>query len=209
MAMSRSFGGSAVTSRPPIRSLPEEMVSKPAIICSVVVLPQPDGPTSTANSPSSILRSRCGTTTKVPYRFSTLSRVTSAMNYAFFLIPETPESALDRAGEITRREFAVGEQEENDDRNLRDHEAGGRQVEHGHVTVAVQFQHADGHREVRLGIEEHQPEHEFLPDGDEVECKAHHDSRHRQRQDHFPEHLKVGRAFEEGRLLDLPRDRRH
>ena len=32
---------------------------------------------------------------------------------------------------------------------------------------------------------------------------------HRQRQDHLPEHLKVGRAFEEGRLLDLARDRRH
>src|SRR5216684_1436647 len=127
----------------------------------------------------------------------------------FFLIPETPESALDRACEIARREFAVGEKEENDDRDLRDHEAGGRQVEHCHVTVAVQLQHADGHREVRLRIEEYQPEDEFLPDGDEVERKAHHDSRHRQRQDHFPEHLKVGRSFEEGRLFDLQRDGRH
>src|SRR5260370_17837635 len=185
------------------------MLSRPAIICSVVVLPQPDGPTSTANSPSAILRSRWGTTVREAYRFCSPSRVTSAMDHAFFLIPETPESALDRASEIARREFAVGEQEENDDRDLRDHEAGGRQVEHGHVTITVQLQHADGHREVRLRIEEHQPEHEFLPDSDEVERKAHHHSRPRQRQEDFPGYLEVGLAFQEHPLFDLPADRRH
>src|ERR1700730_2727551 len=133
--MSRSFGSSAVTSRPPIKSLPEETLSRPAIICSVVVLPQPDGPTSTANSPSAILRSSSGTTTREPYRFSTLSRVTSAMDHAFFLDAGNGRSAFDRACEVARRELAIREQEENDDRDLRDHEAGGRQVEHGHVTV--------------------------------------------------------------------------
>ena len=60
-----------------------------------------------------------------------------------------------------------------------------------------------------FGIEKHQPEHELLPDGDEVERKADQDARYRKRQDDFPEHLEVGRAFKIGGLFDLARDRRH
>jgi hypothetical protein len=50
--MSRSFGSSALTTRSPIAISPS--VSSPAIIRSSVDLPQPDGPTSTMNSPSAI-----------------------------------------------------------------------------------------------------------------------------------------------------------
>ena len=49
--MSRSFGGSVVTSRPPIRMRPDVGSSSPATIRSVVDFPQPLGPTSTRNSP--------------------------------------------------------------------------------------------------------------------------------------------------------------
>jgi hypothetical protein len=52
MAMSRSFGVSSFTTVPPIRISPSEISSRPATIRSAVVLPQPDGPTSTRNSPS-------------------------------------------------------------------------------------------------------------------------------------------------------------
>ena len=55
--MSRSFGGSWVTSRSSIRIEPESTSSSPASIRSEVDLPQPDGPTSTMNSPSPISRS--------------------------------------------------------------------------------------------------------------------------------------------------------
>jgi hypothetical protein len=58
MAMSRSFAGVSFTRRPPMESSPPEIDSRPAIIRSVVLLPQPDGPTSTMNSPSAISRSR-------------------------------------------------------------------------------------------------------------------------------------------------------
>ena len=53
--MSRWRGASSVTSRPPIEIVPALTSSSPAIIRSSVDFPQPDGPTSTMNSPSSIV----------------------------------------------------------------------------------------------------------------------------------------------------------
>ena len=50
--MSRSLGVSSLTTFPPMRSVPLVMSSSPATIRSAVVLPHPDGPTSTMNSPS-------------------------------------------------------------------------------------------------------------------------------------------------------------
>ena len=50
--MSRSFGGRLLTTRSPIRISPAVIFSSPAIMRSSVDLPQPDGPTSTTNSPS-------------------------------------------------------------------------------------------------------------------------------------------------------------
>jgi len=43
-----------LTTRPSIESEPDEIDSRPAIIRKVVVLPQPEGPSSTMNSPSPI-----------------------------------------------------------------------------------------------------------------------------------------------------------
>src|SRR6185312_10212425 len=54
--MSRSLGDLVFTTCPPISSSPEVMSSRPAIMFSVVDLPQPDGPTRMTNSPSAILR---------------------------------------------------------------------------------------------------------------------------------------------------------
>src|SRR6478736_2992100 len=52
--MSRSFGWTLLTTRSPIEMVPEVMFSSPASIRNKVDLPQPEGPTSTTNSPSSI-----------------------------------------------------------------------------------------------------------------------------------------------------------
>ena len=52
MAMSRSFGSSWFTTRPPIAISPALIGSRPATIRSSVDLPQPEGPTMTTNSPS-------------------------------------------------------------------------------------------------------------------------------------------------------------
>src|SRR5690242_7347816 len=51
-------------------------VSSPANIRKVVVLPQPDGPSSTTNSPSSISSERSSTTGESPYRLLTRSNLT-------------------------------------------------------------------------------------------------------------------------------------
>src|SRR6478609_3885260 len=79
--MSRSFGDTSLTTRPPIDTVPSEMSSSPATIRSAVVLPQPDGPTSTRNSPSLIPSVRSNTAwTPLSYTLSTSSNATSAID---------------------------------------------------------------------------------------------------------------------------------
>ncbi len=53
--------------------------SSPAIIRRLVVLPQPDGPTRTMNSPSWISRLRSSTAMTSPYFLVTCSKVTVAI----------------------------------------------------------------------------------------------------------------------------------
>src|SRR4051794_36031697 len=77
--MSRSLGATSLTTRSPIRNVPEEISSRPAIIRRLVVLPQPDGPTRTMNSPSPISRFRSLTAWKSPKTLLTFSNVTVAM----------------------------------------------------------------------------------------------------------------------------------
>src|SRR3954451_1036900 len=80
MAMSRSFGATSLTTRPPMEMLPELTSSRPAIMRSVVDLPQPDGPTSTTNSWSAMSRSMPRTASTSSYFLITLRNVTSAMS---------------------------------------------------------------------------------------------------------------------------------
>ena len=63
MFTSRSNGGTVVTSWPCSRIRPSLGSSKPAIIRSVVVLPEPDGPSIEKNSPSYTSRSMPATAT--------------------------------------------------------------------------------------------------------------------------------------------------
>ena len=64
--MLRSAGRTPFMLRPLITISPEVMSSSPAIMFSSVDLPQPDGPTSTRNSPSSIEMSVSCSTLTVP-----------------------------------------------------------------------------------------------------------------------------------------------
>ena len=54
MAMSRSAGSSRLTTRGPMAISPPVISSRPATMRSKVLLPQPEGPTMTTNSPSAI-----------------------------------------------------------------------------------------------------------------------------------------------------------
>src|SRR5437899_9694846 len=77
--MSRSFGATPLTTRSPIAIRPPEISSSPAIILKSVDLPQPEGPTSTQNSPSSTPMSTPCTTSVEPKLLRTPERVTDAM----------------------------------------------------------------------------------------------------------------------------------
>ncbi len=55
------------------------MSSRPAIIRRLVVLPHPEGPTNTMNSPSWISRLKSSTAVTSPYFLTTWSNVTVAM----------------------------------------------------------------------------------------------------------------------------------
>src|ERR1700751_2736870 len=77
--MSRAAARSAVTSSPSSRMRPAVGNSSTAIIGSVVVLPQPDGPSMTKKVPSSILSVTSFTAAKDPNVFDTVSSLISAM----------------------------------------------------------------------------------------------------------------------------------
>ena len=80
MAMSRSIGGTWLTTVLPIRMSPDVMASRPAIMRSVVVLPQPEGPTKTTNSLSRMCRSTSFTTWLVSNILLSLRTITSAID---------------------------------------------------------------------------------------------------------------------------------
>ena len=80
--MSRFFGSIWFTTLPPNLSVPEVMSSSPATMRSAVVLPHPDGPTSTMNSPSAMLSDNPSTALmSSPNTLVTPSKVISAMRY--------------------------------------------------------------------------------------------------------------------------------
>src|SRR5690242_12210064 len=74
---SRRYGGVPTASTPPIRISPSSGCSKPAIIRSEVVLPQPLGPSSDRNSPLWTRRLTAFTATREPNRFVTARNSTS------------------------------------------------------------------------------------------------------------------------------------
>src|ERR1700726_4355519 len=94
MAMSRSIGARSFTTTSPIRTWPEVIDSSPATMRKVVVLPQPEGPTSTTNSLSRMAR------------FTSLTAWSSS-NFLFKLWITTSAIALPFAGHEKILSFLV------------------------------------------------------------------------------------------------------
>ena len=67
------------TVTPSMRISPSVGVSKPAIIRSVVVLPQPEGPSNVMKERVGIVRLRLSTATNLPKRLVTFFRIISGM----------------------------------------------------------------------------------------------------------------------------------
>src|SRR2546426_2684181 len=80
MATLRSWGGSSLTTRAPMRMVPAVASSRPAIRRSTVDFPQPEGPTRTMSSPSSIASVKSDSARVPPgYTLSTCSSSTRAI----------------------------------------------------------------------------------------------------------------------------------
>src|SRR5215211_2998835 len=122
--MSRSRGATRLTTRSPIRISPSVTDSRPASIRSAVVLPEPEGPTRTRNSPSAAASVSSLTASTASKRFVTRSYSTRA----------TP-LPLDRAREHAADEVALEEDVEEHDRRGDDHGPRGEQREVGRVAA--------------------------------------------------------------------------
>ena len=85
--MSRWLAVSQVTSLPSIYTLPSVTASKPEIMRSVVVLPQPEGPSSATNSPLRMVRSIGFTAHASPNFLATCLSSISAISSLEYLIP--------------------------------------------------------------------------------------------------------------------------
>ncbi len=81
MAISRLDGGVRVTSWPAMSIWPLVRSSSPAIILSMVDLPQPDGPTKTTNSPFSTSRLMPLMTSRLPKDLRTSRSESCVMFY--------------------------------------------------------------------------------------------------------------------------------
>src|SRR5262245_36962492 len=116
MAMSRSRGRTSLTSLPSISIRPLSMSSSPAMVRSSVDLPQPEGPTSTANSPEETLRSMPRSTSTGPKRLCSPWMVSSAM---------AALSPLDRAHRDAAHQEALHGCHREEDRQGAEHRHGG------------------------------------------------------------------------------------
>src|ERR1700752_5377040 len=118
MDSARFAGGTSVTSVPTISILPEVASSSPAIRRSRWDLPQPDGPTKTTNSPSSISRSIYGMIVTSPNALWTPFRTIFPMTPApERRMPSFHGSEGESADQLTLREPA--EHEDRRDRHRR------------------------------------------------------------------------------------------
>src|SRR5882762_1052879 len=118
MAMSRSFGGMSLTTRPPISTVPALGLSSPATMLSRVDLPQPDGPTSTVNSPLSMSRSIPFNTSRLAYRFDRARMLNAAMKTS------SPTPSLHGPRSEASQEIPSAEQIHQEGRQCRDQHRG-------------------------------------------------------------------------------------
>src|SRR5689334_13802575 len=190
MAMSRSIGDSSLTTVSPIRIWPEVIDSSPATMRSVVVLPQPDGPTSTTNSSSRTSR------------FTSLTTCTSS-NFLFrrriktCAIASTFDGAGD-PGDVMLDEEGVDERHRDRPQERPCHQRSPEE------DVAADQLGSDAHRHgLLLGRgEEDQRVDELVPRQCEGEDPRGEDARNRDREDDVNHRLPARRAIDARAFLE-------
>src|SRR3984893_15511333 len=183
MAMSRSRGGTSLTTSPPIQISPSLISSRPAIMRSVVDFPQPDGPTSTTNSRSLMSRLMSLTATTGPYALCTLVRTTSA-------IASDPQAAHD---------VLLSEQGHDQRRNERDD--GGRAHEvplHAELMHELRHHHGQDRGFMRR---QNQREQELVPGMEPAQHRERGEAGNRGRNGHAPERSPARAAVDHRRIF--------
>src|SRR5271165_5887850 len=153
MAILRSAGASALTSLSPMKMSPEVGASRPAIMRRRVDLPQPDGPTSTTNAPSSMPRLMSMRTLVSPELLLSASMCNLAMTGAL----------LDRAGGEPADQLTGEDHIDCDDRQDRHRQGRQHRIPVGDV-LAEELLHPerDGVGRIRGGQDQREPQ--VVPD---------------------------------------------
>src|SRR5215831_17041685 len=194
MATSRSLGRTSFITSRSISIVPSLTSSSPAMARSSVVLPQPDGPTSTVNSPSGMSRSTPRTA---------CTPLKCLCSPVIFSCAISPLSAAYRAKRQAAHEMALHEHPEQDRRHERDD----RQRARFAIGRSLKTEKAAEDRRQRKGAAQGQDqgEEELGPAEDEREHGGGDDAGQRQRQRHPPQGTPTAMAVDEGRLLQLRR----
>src|ERR1700716_440375 len=181
MAMSRSLGSTSLTTRPPISIVPALGLSRPATMLSSVDLPQPDGPTSTVNSPLSMSRSIAFSTSRLAYRFDRARMLNAAMKTS------SPTPSLHGPRGEASQEIPSAEQIDEQRRQRRDQHR--RTLVAEHRLGGDRSRKRDQRRRYRLLIagRKGDAKEELVPDPGELKDHGHDQDRRRQRQDDLPE----------------------
>src|SRR6478609_3710841 len=189
MAMSRPCGSTSLTRRPPMRSSPVEMSSRPATIRRAVDLPHPDGPTMTRNSPSATSIERSCTAWK-PFSYSLFMLSSSTVAIC---APECVDraSALDGTGGETGDQRFLGEQEQREQRDRHHHSAGGHQPPLLDQRVGDEAVQSDGRGGVLLVGQRHLSDRQLVEGGLEADEEHHDQDRQGQPHDQVGEHPEV------------------
>src|SRR5271154_1976242 len=170
MAMSRSMGGSSLTTVSPISTWPDVIASSPATMRNVVVLPQPEGPTSTRNSLSRISR------------FTSFTACTSSyILFRFRIRTRAIASSLHRTGE-TGDVVLDEERVDHGHRDRAEQRARHQRPPKEHVAADQLGSNADRDGLFLRRGEEHQRVDELVPRQREGENAGREDARHRDRE---------------------------
>src|SRR4051794_38035114 len=200
MAMSRSLGGMSLTIRPPISIVPAVGLSSPATMLSSVDLPQPEGPTSTVNSPLSMSRSIPFNTSRLAYRFDRARMLNAAMKTS------SPTPSLHGPRSEASQEIPSAEQIHQQRRQRRDQHRSTLIAEHR--LGSNRGGQRDQRRRYRLLIacRKGDAKEELVPDPGELEDHGHDQDRRRQRQDDAPENPEEAGAVDPRRLQQVLRN---
>src|ERR1700730_17814077 len=189
--MSRSIGGNSLMTLSSIRIRPNVIDSSPATIRNVVVLPQPEGPTSTMNSLSRISR------------FTSLTACTSSyILFKFRIRTRAIASSLHGTGE-TGDVILDEERVDHRHRDRAEQRARHQRPPKEHVAADQLGGDADRNGLLLRRGQEHQGVDELVPRQREAEDAGGEDARHGDRENDVDHRLPTGRAVDERALLEL------